>query len=72
MSVDAYINYGRAVEVNTEPQNRAYLAPISAPDLQGLRMKSNFVQHDVFEATRDAPYLSCSDRYRRLESRQGM
>ena len=72
MKLDVYLNYGRRLYVDTPSQQRAYIAPISAPDFQGLQMKSGLVQHDIFEDTRQAPYLCSTDRYRRLDSRKGM
>ena len=72
MTVDAYLNYAPRLTDKSNPQDRAYVAPITVPNLDGLQLDNGLVQHDIFDAHRDAPYMSNADRYRVQESRQGI
>ena len=72
MKIDAFLNYDPRLRGFLDPQTRAYLAPITTPNFDGLQMHNGLVQHDIFEHLRDPPYMSDHDRYRVLPQRQGM
>ena len=72
MSIDAYVNYSPSQKVATDPRLRAYLAPVTAPNFDALKLDGDLVQHDIFEQLRDTPYMAAADRTRTLPSRQGV
>ena len=72
MKLDAYLNYDPRRTVNIDPRSRAYLAPITTPNLNGINPENNLVQHDIFDHHRDAPYMGSADPDRQLATRQGM
>ena len=72
MKLDAYLNSGPQYVSQSDPRERAYLAPFNAPNFQGLMFDENNLQHDIFEHHASAPYMGSTDRYRKLPQRQGM
>ncbi|MCJ1404015.1 hypothetical protein MMC11_007239 [Xylographa trunciseda] len=72
MKLDAYLNYDPRRTVGTDPRSRAYLAPINTPNLDGLQLDSNLLQHDIFEQHRNAPYMGCADPCRQSARRLGI
>lgn len=72
MTIDAYLNIDPSLISPIDPNDRAYLAPITTPNLPGLRLDNTLIQHDIFEDIRGAPYETCADRYRKTRSRQGV
>ena len=72
MKLDAFINQDPRLRGEGDPQSRAYFAPITTPNFDGLSMRKGLIQHDIFENLREAPYLCDHDRYRVIPRRQGM
>lgn len=72
IKIDAYLNYDQRQVVSTDPRQRAYLAPINTPNYDSLKLDGDLVQHDIFEHSRDPPFMSHADRGRTQASKQGI
>ncbi|KAG8525204.1 uncharacterized protein KY384_008848 [Bacidia gigantensis] len=72
MKLDAYLNSGPQYESQSDPRERAYLAPFNDPNFQGLQLDSRNLQNDIFEHHKSAPYMGAVDRTRKQQRRQGV
>ncbi|KAG8527297.1 uncharacterized protein KY384_008041 [Bacidia gigantensis] len=72
MKLDAFLNYDQRQTVAQDPRLRAYLAPITTPNYDALKMDADLVQHDIFDQLRDTPFMARADRYRTQPSNQGI
>lgn len=78
MKVDAFVNYTPSVNPTSDPRQRAYLAPLQRPNLDGLSIAVNvdnttsLLQHGIFEHLPKVPYMAAADRYRKENDRSGI
>lgn len=71
MLLTAYKNYGE-IKAKPNPDQSAYLLPLTPPNLRGLQVGNGLVQHDIFEHHRTPPYMSWADRDRLADNRVGV